>query len=182
MSWEDLLPTAADQHGYFTSAQAAAAGISRRALSWRADHGSAARAAYGLYRLPHWPADPNDALYALQALAPFGTFSHETALTLLGLSDIIPSTTHFTIPESSRLSRRPGVRLHRSRRNADLDRTLRDGLWISTARRALIDSARIGSDPDQLLRAAQEAQERAMLTTEDIARLREHRLFRRANL
>jgi len=182
MSWEDLLATAADQHGYFTSAQAAAAGISRRAMTWRAEHGSAARAGYGLYRLPHWPTEPNDELYALQALAPFGTFSHETALNVLGLSDIIPGTIHFTIPESSRLGPRPGVKLHRSRRNADRDRALRDGLWISTPRRALLDSARLGSDPDQLINAAREAKARAMLTSEDIARLREHRLFGGASL
>ncbi len=180
MSWIDLLATAAHQHGYFTSAQAAAAGISRRALTWRAEHGSAARAGYGLYRLPHWPAESNDDLYALQAIAPFGTFSHETALSLLGLSDIIPTAIHFTIPESSRLGPRAGIRLHRSRYHADQDRTLRDGLWVSTARRALLDSARIGSDPDQLIDAAQEARDRALLTTEDIARLREHRLFRQA--
>ena len=117
-----------------------------------------------------------------EALAPFGTFSHETALNLLGLSDIIPSTIHFTIPEPSRLGSRPGIRLHRSRHKADRDRSLRDGLWISTARRALFDSARIGSDPDQLIGAAREAKERAMLTTDDIAKLREHRLFRRADL
>ena len=53
-------------------------------------------------------------------------------------------------------------------------------LWVATARRALLDSARIGSDPDQLLDTAREAKERAMLTVEDIAGLREHRLFRRA--
>ena len=77
MSWEELLTAAAAQRGYFTTAQAAEHGISRRALTWRAEHGSAERIEYGLYRLPHWPIDPNDDLYALQARAPFGTFSHE---------------------------------------------------------------------------------------------------------
>ncbi len=182
MSWDDLLGTAAAQHGYFTSAQAAEQGISRRVLAWRAKRGSAERSRYGLYRLPHWPTEPNEELYALQALAPFGTFSHETALSLLGLSDIIPSDIHFTIPESSRLGRQAGVRLHRSRHGAEIDRALRDGLWVNTARRALLDSARIGSDPDQLLGAAREARARGMLTTKDIARLREHRLFRRSEL
>jgi len=43
MSWEDLLATAAAQRGYFTSAQATEHGISRRALTWRAEHGSAER-------------------------------------------------------------------------------------------------------------------------------------------
>ena len=92
----------------------------------------------------------------------------------------MPAAIQLTIPESSRLGPRAGIRLHRSRHHADQDRTLRDGLWISTARRALLDSARIGSDPDQLKEAAREARDRALLTTEDIARLRQQRLFRQA--
>lgn len=182
MSWQDLLARAAEGHGYFTTEDAAREGISWRALTGRHKGGQIERLERGLYRLAHWPAGPNDELYALQALAPFGTFSHETALNLLGLSDIIPSTIHFTIPESSRLGPRPGIRLHRSRHKADRDRLLRDGLWMSTARRAILDSARIGSDPDQLLGAALEAKQRAMLTTDDIERLQEHPLFRRAGL
>ncbi len=182
MSWEDLLTIAAAQRGYFRSAQAAEHGISRRALTWRAEHGSAERIEYGLYRLPHWPIDPNDDLYALQARAPFGTFSHETALSLLGLSDIIPAVIHFTIPEASRLRSRPGIRLHRSRHGAGTDRILRDGLWVSTPRRALIESARTGADPDQLLAAARDAKERALLTPDDLREFRTHALFRRAGL
>ena len=182
MSWEDLLATAAAQHGYFTTAQAAEHGISRRALTWRAQHNSAERVGHGLYRLPHWPIGADDELYALQALAPFGTFSHDTALTLLGLSDIIPSTIHLTIPETSRLRDRRGVTLHRSRHGAMTDRASRDGLWVSTARRALLDATREGADPDQLVSAARDARERAMLTPEDLAELRRHPPFAGARL
>lgn len=182
MSWDNLLSTAAAQHGYFTTAQAAEYGLSRRALTWRAQHGSAERIGHGLYRLPHWPADATDELYALQALAPFGTFSHDTALTLLALSDIIPSTIHFTIPETSRLRSRPSITLHRSRHGAMTDRTLRDGLWVSTARRALLDAAREGAVPDQLVSAARDARARAMLTPDDLAELRRHAPFAGARL
>ncbi len=111
------------------------------------------------------------------ALAPFGTFSHETALALLGLSDIIPATVHLTIPETSRLRARPGVTLHRSRHGATADRVFRDGLWVSTARRALLDAARAGADPDQLVAAAHDARARAMLTLADLADLRHHAPF-----
>lgn len=177
-----MLSTAAAQHGYFTTGQAAGHGISRRALTWRAQRGSAERVAHGLYRLPHWPPDPSDELYALQAVAPFGTFSHDTALTLLGLADIIPSTVHLTIPEASRLRSRPGVTLHRSRHGAKTDRALRDGLWVSTARRALLDAARGGADPDQLVSAARDARRRAMLAPDDLAELRRHPPFAGARL
>src|SRR3989304_876942 len=135
MSWEALLATAATQRGYFTSAQAAEHGISRRALTWRARHGSAERIRDGPYWLPPRPTDPTD--------APSGPSSHETARSLPGLSDITPAVIHFTIPEASRLRSRPGIRLHRSRRQAGTDRILRDGLWVSTARRALIESGRL---------------------------------------
>jgi predicted transcriptional regulator of viral defense system len=182
MSWDDLLSTAAAQHGYFTTEQAAEHGLSRRALAWRAQNGSAERIAHGLYRLPHWPPDPSDDLYALQAIAPFGTFSHDTALTLLGLTDVIPSTIHFTIPETSRLRSRPGVTLHRSRHGATIDRALRDGLWVSTARRALLDAARAGADPDQLVSAARDARARAMLAPDDLVELRQHSPFAGARL
>ena len=182
MSWDDLLATAATQHGYFTTAQAAEHEISRRALSWRAQNGTAERMAHGLYRLPHWPIGPDDELYALQALAPFGTFSHDTALSRLGLTDIIPSTIHFTIPETSRLRSRPGITLHRSRHGAMTDRTFRHGLWLSTPRRALLDAAREGADPDQLVSAARDARERAMLTPDDVAELRRHPPFAGAGL
>jgi len=182
MSWEDLLATAAAQHGFFTTADAAEHGISRRALTWRAQRGSAERIAHGLYRLPHWPIDPSDELYALQAMASFGTFSHDSALSLLGLTDIIPSTIHFTIPETSRLRPRPGITLHRSRHGATIDRTLREGLWVSTARRALLDAAREGADPDQLVSAARDARQRAMLTPDDLAELSRNPPFAWARL
>jgi predicted transcriptional regulator of viral defense system len=182
MSWDELLATAAAQHGYFTTAQAAEHGISRRALTWRAQRSSAERIAHGLYRLPHWPIGAGDELYELQAIAPFGTFSHDTALTLLGLTDIIPSTIHFTIPEAARLRPRQGVTLHRSRHGGLTDRTLRDGLWLSNARRALLDAAREGADPDQLVSAARDARERAMLTSNDLAELRRYPPFAGARL
>ena len=180
MSGQDLFALAALQRGYFTTAQAGAHGLSRRALPRRASNGQIEHVAYGLWRLTHWPIGPDDELYALQALAPFGTFSHETALLLHGLSDLIPSAIHLTIPESSRLSRRSGVRLHRSRTGAERERVLRDGLWVSTPVRALLDSARIGSDPDQLIEAARQAQSRGLLSAADLARLSAHSLFRHA--
>jgi hypothetical protein len=179
MSWDDLLATAAAQHGYFTTAQAAEHGISRRALTWRAQHGSAERVGHGLYRLPHWPAGPDDELHALQTVAPLGTFSHETALTLLGLSDIIPSAVHLTIPETSRLRSRSGVTLHRSRGPR---RTGPPGRPMGQHRASSPAGAREGADPDQLVSAARDARERAMLTPADLAELRRRAPFADAGL
>jgi hypothetical protein len=62
------------------------------------------------------------------------------------------------------------------------DRALRDGLWVSTARRALLDAAREGADPDQLISAARDARERAMLRRGDLDELRRRPPFEGAGL
>ena len=171
MSNTDLLRVAGEQHGYFSTAQAEEHGLSRRALLHRAHIGEFEHLHYGLWRLAHWPLDPKDDLYALAVRAPSGTFSHETALSLLGLGDIIPSEIHITVPETSGLKPRPGLRIHRSRTGAARERTLRDGLWISTATRALLDTAAARHDPSQLRAAAREAVSRGLLTRDDQGRL-----------
>jgi len=172
MSYAKLLELAGEQHGYFQTQQAEALGFSRRALLHRARIGELQHSRYGLWRLAMWPLGPNDELYALQAMAPFATFSHETALALLGLGDLIPSEIHMTIPESSRMTSRPGLRLHRSRSGADREQILRDGLQISPPARALKDAAKAGSDPDHLQRAAKEAKLRGLLDGDDLRHLR----------
>jgi predicted transcriptional regulator of viral defense system len=166
MSELDLLTIAGRQHGYFTTAQAADAGISRRALVGRRRRGLLERAAFGLYRLPQFPPGPLDELYALQTIAPGATFSHETALQLHALADTLPRTIHLTVEPGSGLRRRPGVTIHRSRIAPD-DRILRDDLWLTSARRTLVDCARLGTDPNQLVVAFRDARERGLLTARD---------------
>jgi predicted transcriptional regulator of viral defense system len=177
MAFSDLLRLGGEQHGYFRTDQAEALGMSRRALSHRASIGELDHQAYGLWRLSAWPAGPRDELYALSAIAPQATFSHDTALSLLGLGDFIPTEIHLTIPESSRLQPRPGIRIHRSRSGAELDRLRRDGLFISTPRRALLDAARSGLEPALLQTAASEALSRGLLSSADQAELRRLPLF-----
>src|SRR5664279_1744042 len=64
MSWQTLLALGAEHHGYFTASEAAHQGLSWRALSGRVERGNIHRTERGLYRLPHWPAESNDQLYA----------------------------------------------------------------------------------------------------------------------
>ena len=163
-----LLTAAALQQGYFRTRQAIDAGWTRRALNWAASTGEIEKIRYGLYRFAHFPGTPSDELYELQVLAPTGTFSHETALTLFGLSDLLPRTTHFTVPRASGLKPRPGVTIHH-RRLAPDERVLRDGLWLTSIPRTLLDAARSGVDPDQLLAAADEARSRALLSSDSLA-------------
>ncbi len=170
MSRQDLYPIAALQHGYFRTRQALDADWSRASLNTATNAGEIENIAYGLYRFAHYPATPQDELYEIQTLAPEGTFSHETALTLFGLSDLLPRTTHFTIPPGSGFKPRPWLTIHHMRLAPD-ERVLRDGLWLTSPLRTFIDTARAGSDPDQLLAAARQARDAAILSPASVARL-----------
>ncbi len=181
MDESNLLQLAAAQHGYFSTAQAAAAGISRRALVDRVRRGVIERAAHGVYRLAGTPASHLDSFYAFSVEAPSATFSHDTALELYGVSDVLPRTIHVTVPPGSGLKPRPGYTIHRSV-IAPSERVLRDGVWVTSLARTLADCAKSGTDPEQLVAALSEGRERAMLTADDITRLRRLYPFTTARL
>ena len=171
MTKQELLKIAGLQQGYFRTQQALAAGWTRRELSWARETGRVENIRYGLYRFAHFPSTPLDELYEIQTLAPDGTFSHETALQLYGLSDLLPRTTHFTLPPGSGFKPRPGFTIHHMPIAPD-ERVLREGLWLTSLTRTLLDAARSGTDPDQLLGAARDARDRAMLSPASVAHLR----------
>jgi hypothetical protein len=75
-----------------------------------------------------------------------------------------------TVPPSSGLKPRPGVTIHRSK-IAPLDRVLRDDLWLTSLPRTLLDCARLGTDPEQLLAALEAGRERGLLGPDALARL-----------
>lgn len=170
MAKQDLYQIAALQQGYFRTRQALDAGWSRAALNTATNAGEIDNIGYGLYRFAHYPATSQDELHEIQTLAFDGTFSHETALTLFGLSDLLPRTTHFTIPPGSGFKPRPGLTIHHMRLAPD-ERVLREGLWLTSPLRTFIDAARAGSDPDQLLAAARQALDAAILSPASVARL-----------
>ena len=170
MSKQELRRTAALQHGYFRTRQALDVGLSRTNLVDAVRSGEIESIAYGLYRFAHYPLSTDDDLHEIQTIAPDGTFSHETALALFGLSDVLPRTVHFTVPPASGFKHRPGLTVHHARLGPD-ERVLRAGLWLTSPLRTLIDAARGGSDPEQLLMAATQALDSAILPPDDLPKL-----------
>lgn len=87
-----------NQAGYFTSAQALTVGYSYQAQKYHADHGNWWRVDRGVYRFPDWPPTPDDA-YVRWTLWSEGraVVSHETALSVHGLSDLDPARIHLTV-------------------------------------------------------------------------------------
>jgi predicted transcriptional regulator of viral defense system len=173
MSRRELFALASLQHGYFRTAQALGVGWTRSGLNTAVNAGELEKVSYGLYRFAHYPTTPQDELHELQTLAPAGTFTRETALALFSLTDILPRTIHFAVPPASGFKPRAGVTVHHAR-IAPAERVLRDGLWVTTPARTLLDSAKAGVDPEQLLEAAREARDSGLLSGSDVAALRHH--------
>ena len=165
-TWDRLFETAGAQEGYFTTSQAEAAGYSPQLLLKHVRAGRVARVRRGIYRLVHFPAGEHEELvtaWLWSGLA--GIVSHQTALALHGLSDVLPSQVHLTLPRAwrGRRFRVPaGVALH----HADVppeDRAWFGPVPATNARRSLNDCAREGLSPDLLRQAAQQALRRGLV-------------------
>lgn len=85
--------------------------------------------------------------------------SHESALDLLELSNVIPNAIHLTVPRARRgLLAPPGVLLHTTiqppRRN---EATEREGIRLTDSLRTILDAAEWGTAPEQIVLAVRQA-------------------------
>ncbi len=164
-----LYELAAGQAGYFTTAQAVEAGVSRRALSGRAKQGDIDQVRYGLYRLRHFPAHPfEDVIAACLWVGPDSAASHETALAIHGISDAMPASIHITVPRSFRGQQR-GVVVHRALLPAE-EQEVRDGVPVTTIARTLQDVV-ASSDPALVQQAVEQAVARDTLNRRQLRRM-----------
>lgn len=166
---ERLFEGASEQSGYFTAAQAGACGFSKPLLAHHARAGGRfIRMRHGLYRLREYPSSPREDVIAawLTADRDVAVVSHESALDLLDLSDVVPEAVHLTVPRSKRYRRRtPGIAIHTTTRPlGPRDVVVRDGIRVTSAERSIVDAAEGGTAPDQVARAVTQALERGMTT------------------
>jgi predicted transcriptional regulator of viral defense system len=166
-----LFDTAAAQQGLFTTRQAAEAGYSPQLLVHYVRIGRALRLRRGIYRLVHFPVGDHEQLAAVWLWSEqIGVFSHQTALALHGLSDVLPAQVHLTLPSawSQRRFRQPeGVVLHHA------DVPAQDRCWFgpvpaTTPRRTLGDCARDGLSPELLRQAARQAMRRGLVAKSEL--------------
>lgn len=92
--------------------------------------------------------------------------SHESALELHELSDVIPSAIHLSLPRSARGQRpRPGVRLHTLNEPPKKSETCRiAGMPVTRPERTIIDAIAAGTQPEQVQMAIRQALERGLAT------------------
>lgn len=141
---------AAEQNGYVTTAQAKDVGVSKHALSKMAARGTLERVSHGVYRLvqfPHAAMDP----YMEASLWPTpirAVISHETALSIYGLSDVNPATVHITMPTAWRIRRKipKNLEIHRLDLGEN-DVNIYEGVPVTTPERTIRDchAAQLGS-------------------------------------
>lgn len=173
-----LFAIAEGQDGHFTMAQALEAGFARSTHSYHVKAGNWIREHRGIYRLRQFPVTEHGHLVlwslwsANRCGVPQGVYSHTTALAIHDLSDANPSKLHMTVPPGFRRnSETPAVlALHKAGLEPE-EIVSRRGFAVTTAMRAILDSAASGdADPGMLRQAFEDALRRGLVTRMDIKR------------
>lgn len=166
---------ASEHHGHFTNAEARDCGFTRSLLSHQTRSGKFIRVRRGVYRFRDYPSSPREEVVAawLAVGKDVAVVSHDSALDLLGLSDVIPDAVHLTVPRSKRyLHHLPGVVIHTTTRSlASNDVTVRDGIRLTSAARTILDAADAGTAPEQVELAVRQAVARGLVTRNQLAQL-----------
>jgi len=158
-----LFALAADQAGYFTSAQAKALGYSYPAQAHHVHAGNWLRIDRGIFRLSEWIPDVHDDLVRWRLWSKGrAVVSHDTALGVYGVGEFESPRIHLTVPPGFRMDDE-ALLLHPAELPTDdvVDRT---GFRLTTLTRSLVDVAALSPDEDQLARAIEEALAQGTLT------------------
>ena len=99
-----LFEIADRQQGYFTTQQAEGCGIARSNFHFRIRSGEWVKMLRGIYRLARYPVTERSELVLWVLWSrdkkgkPQGVWSHQTALDIHEISDVMPSKMHMTVP------------------------------------------------------------------------------------
>ena len=161
--FDHLYQIAEGQAGYFTTKQAHVAGYSRERLSDLTVRNQFKRIQHGIYRLPHFPTSRFEDLHVANLrIGPDSVISHESALAVYELSDVLPTKTHIIMPRTGS-RRRKGIQLHTHKLQKD-EITLREGLQITTVERTIADMIVSGISYQHAQQAIREALQRGLTT------------------
>jgi predicted transcriptional regulator of viral defense system len=158
-----LFAVAADQAGYFTAAQAKAAGYAYPSQAHHVRVGNWVRVDRGIFRLREWvPGEHDDLARWTLWSKQRAVVSHVTALGVHDLGELESPRVHLTVPKGFRM-RDSAVWLHQSDLPCE-DVEQRPGFWVTTPTRTLIDVAAGPTDDDQLARAIDDGLETGATT------------------
>ncbi|WP_411731598.1 type IV toxin-antitoxin system AbiEi family antitoxin domain-containing protein [Paeniglutamicibacter sp.] len=175
-----LSDLASAQWGLVTTQQARASGVSAAQMARFAERGNLERLQHGVYAVAGAPVDPhreiqsawlglNPSIPAYERIAEpeVELISHASAANLHGLGNVDADDIEFTVARR-RQSRRTDIRFHR----ADVprnDRTLKNGMPVTTPARTVQDLAAIGIDGGHLAPITRDAIVKAGVDMDDLA-------------
>src|SRR6266850_598930 len=177
-----LYEIAEDQQGFFTTKQAKAAGFAENTHPYHAQAGNWIREHRGIYRLASFPRGerPDLMLWSLWSRnrkeAAQGIYSHQTALSLYDLSDVMPAKLHMTVPRGFRRnSEIPRVLVLRFADLPQSDIGAVHGVHVTKPMRTILDLLGGGEVPFAILRQAlREGLQRGLIRRNEIAEARKH--------
>jgi predicted transcriptional regulator of viral defense system len=156
------------QDGYFTSRQARESGFSPQLLAHHVRSGRYEHVRRGLYRLRGYPGSSHEEVRAkwLAVGAERAVVSHESALELHGLSDVLPNTVHLLVDRDDRGIRRlQGVTLHTTTKALEPSEVVsREGIRVTDPVRSILDAAGAGTGPEQIEMAVRQALNEGLIT------------------
>jgi predicted transcriptional regulator of viral defense system len=163
-----LASVASGQGGYFTTKQAIEAGYGYKHLDYHETAGNFERVEHGLYRLPAVPRGEHDDLIRLSLWSrnrqdePQAVVSHESALVLHEISELLPDRIHLTVPRGFRKPAPRGCILHKAALT-EKDIEDREGFLVTTPFHTLLDVAASGVSEEQLTKAVKDAIARGLV-------------------
>jgi len=165
-----LFHIAESQAGYFTAAQARPAGFTRSLLAHHLQSGLFERVHRGVYRLKRFPASPHEDLFvACLSVGPRAVISHDSALALYELSDLLPAEIHLTVPRTAS-RRHEGLRLHTNRLDAS-EIVQYNGLQVTTVPRTISVITSGGLADELVIQAIRQALQRGLTTLQELRSL-----------
>ena len=150
-----LLEIAHTQGGYFTAAQALRSGYSYRQQHFHRERGNWLYIDSGLFRLRSYPDSPHEDLIHWSLWSrnrkedPQAVVSHETALALYELGDVMPAKIHLTVPPTFRKKLPASCVFHKARLRPD-EIESRPGFFLTTPLKTILDVAASYLSPDLL--------------------------------
>jgi predicted transcriptional regulator of viral defense system len=175
-----LYEIAEGQQGFFTTKQAKAAGFAENTHPYHVQAGNWIREHRGIYRLASFPRGerPDLMLWSLWSRnrreAAQGVYSHQTALSLYDLSDVMPAKLHMTVPKNFRRnSEIPRVLVLHFADLPQIDIGAVHGVRITKPMRTILDLLERGEVPLATLRQALgEGLRRGLIRRSEIAEAR----------
>lgn len=177
-SKDRLFEVADRQQGYFTSQQAEECGYHRSHFHRFLESGDWLKEIRGIYRLSRYPVQdrPELVLWTLWSRnkqgEPQGVWSHETALDIYEITDVMPAKMYMTVPKGFRRSQTlPEALILYYYDIHEEDVEVQQGYRVTTPLRTLIDVVNDGSvSLDQVELGVRQAIKQGLISKREVQR------------